>query len=155
LKIGSGTTWKLVTKVKEQLKNNAPETDIAIIDGSPGIGCPVIASLSGVDLVLIVAEPSVSGLSDMLRIIQTAGQFQVKVAVCINKFDTNPQQSAQIEAFCWKQGIPYVGKIPFDKEAIKAINNGKSIVDIPCESGCATKSVFERTMQLLERREQS
>jgi MinD superfamily P-loop ATPase len=151
LKMGSGTTGKLVTKVKDQLKKNAPPTEVAIIDGSPGIGCPVIASLSGVDLVLIVAEPSVSGLSDMLRIIQTAAQFQVKVAVCINKFDTNLKQSAQIEAFCWKQGIPYVGKIPFDKQAIVAINKGQSITDIPCESGYATKSVFERTMQLMER----
>ena len=151
LQMGSGTTGKLVTKVKEQLKKHAPKTDVAVIDGSPGIGCPVIASLSGVDLVLIVAEPSVSGLSDMLRILQTAAQFRVKVAVCINKFDTNPRQSGQIEAFCWKQGIPYVGKIPFDKKAIEAINSGKSIADIPCESGWAAKSVFERTMELLLR----
>ncbi|WP_320128267.1 ATP-binding protein [uncultured Sphaerochaeta sp.] len=151
LKMGSGTTGKLVTKVKEQLKKNAPKTDIAIIDGSPGIGCPVIASLAGVDLVLIVAEPSVSGVSDMLRIIQTASQFQVKVVVCINKYDTNVQQSALIEAFCWKKEIPFMGKIPFDKEAIKAINQGKTIVEVDCDSGLAVRSVFDNTMHLLKR----
>lgn len=150
LEMGRGTTGKLVTKVKEQLKKRAPETDLAIIDGSPGIGCPVIASLSAVDLVLIVAEPSVSGLSDMLRILGTAAQLGVKCAVCINKYDTNPAQSAQIEAFCWKQGIPYVGKIPFDRQAVKAINSGKTIAEVACASGCAARAVFERTMRLLK-----
>jgi MinD superfamily P-loop ATPase len=149
LEMGSGTTGKLVTKVKEQLAKNAPETDLAIVDGSPGIGCPVIASLAGADLVLVVAEPSVSGLSDLLRIVQTASILGVKCAICINKYDTNLNRSAQIEAYCWKQGIPYVGKIPFDRQAVQAINEGKTIADVACPSGCAARTVFARTMELL------
>ena len=83
LKMGSGTSGKLVSEVKNQLREAAEKTDLAIIDGSPGIGCPVIASLSGADMALIVAEPSISGISDMERIINTAYKFQVKTAVCV------------------------------------------------------------------------
>ena len=150
LSMGSGTTGKLVTKVKNQLKEHAAKTDVAIIDGSPGIGCPVIASLSGVDLALIVTEPSVSGYSDMKRIIKTAAQFQVNMAVCINKYDTNEELAGNIETFCWKTGIPFLGKIPFDPVAVQAINEGKTVIDYPCDSGCAVKSVYEKTLHLLQ-----
>jgi MinD superfamily P-loop ATPase len=90
LNIGSGTSGMLVSKVKKRMRDACgPHIPIAVIDGSPGIGCPVIASLSGVDLVLIVAEPSASGISDMRRIVETAKSFRTKTAVCINKYDTN------------------------------------------------------------------
>ncbi|MBP2666346.1 MAG: P-loop ATPase, MinD superfamily, partial [Firmicutes bacterium] len=102
LKMGSGTSGMLVTEVKKQMKSAAADVEIAIIDGSPGIGCPVIASLSGVDMVLIVAEPSVSGISDMERIIKTAKGFQTKIAVCINKYNTNFVKTAEIVSFCQK-----------------------------------------------------
>ena len=81
LKMGKGTSGMLVTEVKKQMKDAAADAEIAIIDGSPGIGCPVIASLSGVDMVLIVAEPSISGISDMERIINTADKFRVKIEI--------------------------------------------------------------------------
>ncbi len=148
LKMGSGTSGMLVTEVKKQLKSVDMNTELAIIDGSPGIGCPVIASISGVDLVLIVAEPSVSGISDMERVIQTANKFQTKVAVCINKYDTNHANSDRIEIFCRKEGIAFVGKIPFDSDAVKAINDGMTIVDIDCSSGQAAKAVYDKTMKL-------
>ena len=120
----------------------------AIIDGSPGIGCPVIASLSGVDMVLIVAEPSISGISDMERVINTAAKFGVKTAVCINKYDTNIKNTKQIKAFCEKQNLPFVGSIPFDSDAVKAINNGQTIVDIDCASGTAVRKIYHETMNL-------
>ena len=98
LKMGSGTSGKLVTEVKKQMKTVASaDTKLAIIDGSPGIGCPVIASLSGVNMVLIVAEPSISGISDMERIIKTAETFRTKIGVCINKHDTNSANTEKIE----------------------------------------------------------
>ncbi len=78
LNMGSGTSGKLVTEVKKRMTNAAPVTDLAIVDGSPGIGCPVIASLSGADMVLAVAEPSVSGLSDLKRIVETSAIFHPK-----------------------------------------------------------------------------
>ncbi|MEG6572784.1 ATP-binding protein [[Clostridium] cellulosi] len=149
LKMGSGTSGMLVTEVKKQMKSAAADVEFAIIDGSPGIGCPVIASLSGVDMVLIVAEPSISGISDMERIINTAAKFGVKTAVCINKFDTNMQNTEKIENFCKGQGISLLGRIPFDLDAVKAINNGQTIVDIVCASGAAVKVVFSKTMELL------
>lgn len=89
LKMGSGTSGMLVTEVKRQLQVKKDEAIWAIIDGSPGIGCPVIASLSGVDAVLLVTEPSLSGISDMERIIKTARIFQTQIFVCINKYDTH------------------------------------------------------------------
>jgi MinD superfamily P-loop ATPase len=149
LKIGNGNSGKLVSEVKKQLIDFAADNDFAIIDGSPGIGCPVIASLSGVDLVLIVAEPSVSGISDMERIIKTANTFKLKLAVCINKYDISLKNSEKIEAFCQEKNIPFVGKIPFDPYAGKIVNEGLTIADITCPSGTAARTVFNKTMSLL------
>jgi len=153
LRMGSGTTGKLVTEVKRQMLSSAdPATKLAIIDGSPGIGCPVIASLSGVSMALIVAEPSISGVSDMERIIRTAGIFNTPLCVCINKADTNPEVAKQIEQFCLERELPFVGEIPFDPVAVTAINRGLTIVDLDCPSGKAVRVVFERVVQLLETR---
>lgn len=149
LRMGSGTSGMLVTEVKKQMKAAVVDTELVIIDGSPGIGCPVIASLSGVDMVLIVAEPSISGISDMERIIKTAERFQTKITVCINKFDTNMANAEKIESFCKKLKLHFVGKIPFDPNAVKAINNGQSIVEIDCAAGRATKEVFSKTFKIL------
>jgi len=148
LKMGSGTSGLLVSRVKKQLRDNS-NADFAIIDGSPGIGCPVIASLSGVDTVLIVAEPTLSGISDMERIIKTAKGFGVKIAVCVNKYDTNLEHTKRIERYCLNNGLSYAGRIPFDKNAVLAINNNKTIVDIVCASGIAAKRVYNRVMELL------
>jgi MinD superfamily P-loop ATPase len=98
---------------------------------------------------LVVTEPSVSGISDMERIIETAQKFQTKMAVCINKYNTNIKNSEKIVQFCQDNQIPFVGKIPFDSNAIKAINNGKSIIDIDCDAGDATKDVFNKIMKIL------
>lgn len=150
LKMGSGTSGMLVTEVKKQMKSAAKEVELAIIDGSPGIGCPVIASISGVDMVLIVTEPSVSGISDMERIVDTAKVFQTKIAICVNKYEVNKKNTTQIETYCRKLDIPFVGKIPFDPEVVKAINNGLSIVDVDSKSSLAVKEVFKRTLEILK-----
>ena len=139
----------LAAEVKKAMKDAAVHKKSAIIDGSPGIGCPVIASLSGVDTVLVVTEPSLSGISDMERVIDTALKFGTKVAVCVNKADTNPEITGQIERFCEKQALRFVGRIPYDSEAINAINKGQSIVEIDCPSGEAVRDVYKRTMALL------
>ncbi|NLN98227.1 MAG: 4Fe-4S binding protein [Eubacteriaceae bacterium] len=149
LKMGSGTSGKLVTEVKKQIRRAAGDVPLAIIDGSPGIGCPVIASVSGVSLVLIVAEPTASGFSDMMRIVNTAAKFGTKIAICVNKYDINPKHTEKIEKFCEESGLPFVGKIPYDTEAVKAINNGRLIVDVDCISGRAVREVYQKTMGLL------
>lgn len=153
LKMGKGTSGLLVAEVKKRMREAAVEKEFAIIDGSPGIGCPVIASLSGVDMVLIVAEPSISGMSDMERVIDTAMKFGVKIAVCVNKYDVNRETTEKIEDFCQKQDLHFVGLIPFDKEAVRSINEGKTIVETDCPSGQAVKAIYEKTMDLLLEKE--
>lgn len=149
LKVGSGNSGKLVTKVKEELKANITNEPLAIIDGSPGIGCPVIASLSGVDMVLIVTEPSVSGLSDLKRIIKTAQHFRVKTAVCINKYDTNINQNQKIEIYLKDLNIELLGKIPYSKFIPEYLNQGKSILELDCDASKSIRNIFESTMGLL------
>ncbi len=149
LDMGSGNSGKLVTEVKTQLKDNLTDEPLIIIDGSPGIGCPVIASISGVDIVLIVAEPSVSGISDMERIIQTAQKFRIKTAVCINKYDTNIEQSTKIEKYLLSLNIDFLGVIPFDKKVIDLINEGRPVTDEDFSVSRAIKTIFDKTMDIL------
>lgn len=154
LKMGNGNSGMLVTQVKKRMrravKTSDLDADVAIIDGSPGIGCPVIASLSGIHLALVVAEPSVSGISDLGRIVHTAELFHVITAVCVNKYDTNEEKTNQIEEFCYQHDIPFVGRIPFDFEAVSAINRGETVVECDCAAGIAVKDIYEKTMRLLE-----
>lgn len=150
LKMGGGASGKLVSEVKKQMIEAASkDAELAIIDGSPGIGCPVIASLSGVDMVIVVAEPSISGISDMQRIIKTAQKFQTKIGVCINKYDTNQVNTKIIEKYCEEKSLPFIGKIPFDPKVVGAINHGQTIVDIVCPSGSAVKVLYARAMKML------
>lgn len=150
LKMGSGNSGMLVSQVKSRMKDAAEDAEMAIIDGSPGIGCPVIASLSGVNMALIVSEPSVSGINDLERIIHTAEIFNVIPAVCVNKYDTNKENTDKIEDFCYRRDIPFVGRIPFDYEAVKAINSGKTIVEHDCEAGKAVREIYKKTMDLFQ-----
>ena len=149
LKMGRGNSGKLVTEVKRSMNRAAEDTDLAVIDGSPGIGCPVIASVSGVDMVLIVAEPSMSGLSDLKRILKTASILQTKAVVSVNKYDIDPGKTQEIEELCKTENIPFVGKVPYDKAASKAINEGISIADIECPAREALFRVYQNTIKIL------
>ncbi len=142
LKMGSGTSGKLVSEVKKQLDIQKTDEGVAIIDGSPGIGCPVIASIGGVDTVLVVAEPTLSGISDLERIVKTANRFDVKILVCVNKYDVDLSNTERIEDFCKTKNLEMIGKIPYDREAIKAINSGKTIVEVDCIAGNAIKNIY-------------
>lgn len=144
LKMGSGASGKLVTAVKQQLAQEAPDSELAIIDGSPGIGCPVIASISGVDFVLIVAEPTISGMHDMKRIIETSKHFGVNCAVCINKFDVNEDTANEIESYCNGLSVPLIGRIPYDGTVVKAVNRCQSIACYPdSPAGKAIASIWD------------
>lgn len=144
LKMGSGASGKLVTAVKQQLTQEAPDSELAIIDGSPGIGCPVIASISGVDFVLIVAEPTISGMHDMKRIIETSKHFGVSSAVCINKFDVNEDTANEIESYCNGLSVPVIGRIPYDGTVVKAVNRCQSIACYPdSPAGKAIASIWD------------
>lgn len=154
LKMGRGNSGKLVTDVKmAMLKHAPPSAELAVIDGSPGIGCPVIASVSGVDLVLVVAEPSLSGRSDLERLVQTAGTLGARLAVCVNKWDVSPAGAAAIRDFCEERALPFLGMIPYDPHASEAINAGHSLADTDCPARDALKEIFDKTMKILERNE--
>ena len=150
LKMGRGNSGKLVTKVKLDLLKYAPDCPLAIVDGSPGIGCPVIASVGGMDLVLVVAEPSPSGISDLQRLVKTAESFQVKLAVCVNRWDMSPENTEKIEAFCLEKGLPFLGRLPYDKSASLAINRGLSVADVDCPLREALKELYDRALALPE-----
>ncbi len=150
LKMGNGASGKLVTQVRRNLYNFINGQEFVIIDGSPGIGCPVIASVTGVDMVLIVAEPTLSGMHDMKRIVETAGKFGAACVVCINKFDVNLANTQKIEEYCQQQNIPMTGKIPFDPQVIEAVNEGRPVVFLensPAKD--AILSIWEKVAALL------
>lgn len=149
LKMGRGNSGKLVTEVKMDMLRSAPETDLAILDGSPGIGCPVIASMSGMDLVLVVSEPSLSGISDLKRLVKTAETFQTALAVCVNKWDVSPESTRAIQDFCQEAGIPFLGKIPYDKSTSGAVNSGLSVAEIDCPARDALREIYEAASNLL------
>jgi MinD superfamily P-loop ATPase len=120
---------KLVTMVKQQARLFAmdEENDLVIVDGPPGIGCPVISAVSGADLALIVTEPSAAGAHDMRRVLKTTAHFGVSAIVCINKTDIYPDGVAEIQAFCREQGIQVVGEIPFDESVTQAMVQGQPV----------------------------
>jgi MinD superfamily P-loop ATPase len=150
LKMGRGNSGKLVTAVKAAMFKNAPDCPLAVIDGSPGIGCPVIASITGVDMVLVVSEPSKSGISDLKRLVETCRTFRTKMAVCVNKWDASPENADAIEKFCNDENIPFVGRVPYDRTASAAINSGRSLAEIDCPAGRALKLIYEKTSRLLD-----
>jgi MinD superfamily P-loop ATPase len=123
LGIAEANSGKLVTLIRQAAKEMAEKDkmDYVIIDGPPGIGCPVIASLADTDLALIVTEPTVSGIHDLLRIIDVTRHFQTPAGVVINKFDLNIENSEEIEKLCGSRGIEIMGEIPFSMEVPRSL----------------------------------
>jgi MinD superfamily P-loop ATPase len=146
LGIGEENSGKLVTEVRKKAKEIGEQNhlDYVIIDGPPGIGCPVIASLSGTDLALIVTEPTVSGIHDMERVIQMAHHFKTKTTCCINKFDLNPAISDRIEQWCGQNSVPLVGKIPYDEVVTKSVVEG---IPLPEYSDNSVSREIQNTWQ--------
>lgn len=131
LGIAEENSGKLVAKIRQIAKELAQKQSLeyVIIDGPPGIGCPVIASLSGVDCALIVTEPTLSGLHDARRVIEVARHFNIPVKLVVNKYDLNIDMTGQIESFCKENAIPVIGNIPFDKIIVESMVRGKTIVE--------------------------
>jgi MinD superfamily P-loop ATPase len=120
---------KLVTLVKQQARLLGLDEgcQVVIVDGPPGIGCPVISAASGADLAVIVAEPTAAGLHDMRRALETTAHFRVKSLVCINKADIYPAGAEQIDAYCREHGVEMVGRIPFDATVTEAMVHGEPV----------------------------
>jgi len=131
LGIAEENSGKLVTKIRNHArvvayKNNC---NLIIVDGSPGIGCPVIASISGANLVLIVTEPTLSGIHDSQRVFELTKHFRIPACMCINKFDINLDLTEKIEEFCKENNIEVVGKIPYSKEFTEAMIKELTLIE--------------------------
>jgi MinD superfamily P-loop ATPase len=150
---GESNSGKLVTLVRQNAKILAQreKCSLIIIDGSPGIGCPVIASITGVDAALVVTEPTMSGIHDLKRVISLLDHFNVTPFVCVNMYDVNAENTNKILKFCEERGIDLVGVIPFSSEVTQAMVNGKTIVEYSPESGVAQEieSMWNRISQFL------
>jgi len=131
LHIGAENSGKLVTIVRKDAKKKAAEigADMIIVDGSPGVGCPVIASITGASAVVAVTEPTMSGKHDLLRVISLARHFRVPLYACVNKWDINPVISGQIEEECIKANVVFLGNVSYDKSITAAQIAGKSIIE--------------------------
>jgi MinD superfamily P-loop ATPase len=126
-----GNSGKLVTLVRQNAKNIAKQenSNLIIIDGPPGIGCPVIASVTGVDAGLVVTEPTLSGIHDLKRALQLLEHFSVTPLVCVNMYDINMDNTAEVMRFCKENNVKVVGKVPFSSKVTEAMVNGKTIVE--------------------------
>jgi len=142
---------KLVTMVRNNAKKLAKEKkkDLILIDGPPGIGCPVISSISGVDLVLIVTEPTLSAIHDLERILGVAHFFQVPAIVCINKYDINLDNTKKIEHYCKTNCVDIVGKLPYDNVVTEAMIHEKNVVEY--SNGALSKTLID-TWDKIQRR---
>ena len=132
---------KLVTLVRQNAKLIAEKTrsNLIIIDGPPGVGCPVIASITGIDMGLVVTEPTMSGIHDLKRALQLLRHFKVRASVCVNMYDVNIDNTEKIIRFCKENEIEVVGKIPYDPIVTEAMINGKPVLEYAPESNVAVE----------------
>ncbi|EOD01355.1 ATP-binding protein [Caldisalinibacter kiritimatiensis] len=128
LAIGADGAGKVVTEIRKAVAQRADKDDLVIIDGSPGIGCVVIASLTGCDMAVVVTEPTQSGLSDLKRVLSLVEHFNMKAYIVINKYDINEEKTKEIEEYCSENGFEVIGKVPFDSSVNKAIKVNKPVV---------------------------
>lgn len=150
LNIGAENSGKLVAKVKNETKKIAAdnEKDWVLIDGSPGIGCPVVSSLSGADFVVLVTEPTTSGLHDLKRVYALVKKFNIRAGCIINKFDLNRDVTEKILAFLDKEKIVHISSLPYDESFIEAITLGKTIIEY--DGGELNRSVRESWHKIKE-----
>jgi MinD superfamily P-loop ATPase len=148
---GQENSGKLVAEVRDRARKLASEggQPYVIIDGPPGIGCPVIAAATGVDLVLVVIEPTVSGVHDLERVLAVTDHFGIPALVCVNKYDINTQKSREIDEYCADRGIQVVGHIPFDTVVTEAMVLGQPVTAY--RDGPVTEELAEVWRRVRER----
>ena len=139
LGIAAENSGKLVSLVRAQAREvaQARRLDLILIDGSPGIGCPVIASLTGATLALVVTEPTLSGLHDLERVSDLTRNFRTETLVCINKWDINESLTSRIETTARQRSLRLAGRVRYEQMVTKAQMNGQSVVEY-ADDGAAT-----------------
>jgi len=152
---GEENSGKLVTLVRQNARLIAEDHNLNLIlnDGSPGIGCPVIASIGGVDLGVIVVEPTLSGIHDMERALKLLGHFKVKPMICINKYDLNVENTKKIEKFCKDNSVEVAGRISFNAVVTEAMVFGKPVLEYSPHSTVSKeiKKAWKNVLGILRR----
>ncbi len=150
LKIGADNSGKLVAKVKKVAKEVAENEgkNWILVDGSPGVGCPVVSSLSGASLVVLVTEPTVSGLHDLRRVHQLVKMFGIKSGCVINKADLNSDVLRDLCGFLAEEGIPVLAEIPYNEQFTAAVTNGKTVVEWDADLEQLVRDCWEKVTQL-------
>jgi len=130
--IAEENSGKLVSELKKKAREIAMEKglDLILVDGSPGIGCPVISSLSGAYCALVVTEPTISGFHDMERILALTEHFRIITCVVVNKFDINPGYAGKIEEYCRVKSTPVLGRLPYDNTVTEAMVQKKTVIEL-------------------------
>jgi MinD superfamily P-loop ATPase len=155
LGIAAENSGKLVSLVRAQAREiaKARALELVLIDGSPGIGCPVIASITGATLALVVTEPTLSGLHDLERVADVTRHFGVETLVCVNKWDVNADLTAHIESFARRHSIRMAGRVRYDRVVTEAQIKAQAVVEY-ATNGIATdiRQLWSNTLSMLERR---
>jgi MinD superfamily P-loop ATPase len=131
LGVAQENSGKLVAVVRTKAREIAQKNDLKLVmvDGPPGIGCPVIASITGVDLVVIITEPTFSAISDLKRVLGLTEHFRIPSVVLVNKHDINPDNTKNIEEFCQQEDAEVIGKLPFDNVFTEAMIEGENVIE--------------------------
>jgi MinD superfamily P-loop ATPase len=143
---GSANSGLLVGKIKKIAVERNGDCDLMLADGPPGIGCPLISTVAGMDAVLVVTEPSVSGLHDLERLIRVCRPLRADMAVVINKYDLNISISDSINEFCQRADIPVKGMIPYDVSVMDAVRMGKPVTDYESPAAQAIHSLWDEIL---------
>jgi len=148
---GAENTGGLITLIRQTAEKIAQETDseLILMDGAPGVGCQVIASLVGTDLAIVVTEPTFSGMSDMTRALELCEFMRIPAVVCVNKYDINERNTAQIRDFCKENGIGLLGEIPFDENIPRILSEGTPPIFKDCPSARAMYIIWQRLCELI------
>jgi MinD superfamily P-loop ATPase len=147
LEPGSGNSGLLVHEVKKRALAESTEDTLLLIDGPPGIGCPVISTITGMDQVIAVTEPSVSGLHDLIRLIDLVRGFDLHMFVVINKWDLDEVLTGRIEQFCQREGFSVLGRIPFDPDVYESVQEGVPLTQRDTPAATAVRRIWDNLVQ--------
>ena len=153
LGIAEGNSGKLVSLVRQKARDIAEREDLdyILVDGSPGIGCPVIASITGADVIVAVTEPTLSGKHDLLRVADLAGHFRVPLLVCVNKWDLNPSVAEEIEKVTGERGAAVAGRVRYDRAITMAQIEKTTVIEYTDQGASQDiKALWERVRAALQ-----
>jgi MinD superfamily P-loop ATPase len=140
---GAANSGLLVGEIKKIALARNGDCDLMLIDGPPGIGCPLISTVTGTDQVLVVTEPSVSGLHDLERVVRVSQGLRTRISVVINKYDLNPRLSGAIRGYCQDHSLPVRGEIPFDESVMEAVRKARPVTDYESPASEAIHAIWE------------